>query len=60
MVVKLDLSTEDARVLAEILASVMSDMRMEIADTEKMEWRDELKRRKMLLERLITELETGA
>ncbi len=57
--VKLDLSTEDARVLAEILASVMSDMRMEIADTEKMEWRDELKRRKMLLERLITELETG-
>lgn len=58
--VKLDLSTEDARVLAEILASVMSDMRMEIADTEKMEWRDELKRRKMLLERLITELETGA
>ncbi|MFZ5511579.1 MAG: hypothetical protein ACOZCP_16160 [Pseudomonadota bacterium] len=58
--VKLDLSTEDARVLAEILASVMSDMRMEIADTEKMEWRDELKRRKMLLERLITELETGS
>lgn len=58
--VKLDLSTDDARLLAEILASVMSDMRMEITDTEKMEWRDELKRRKMLLERLIKELETGA
>lgn len=55
--VKLDLSTEEAGVLAEILSVVLSDLRMEITDTEKKEWRDGLKQHAQLIRKVIAGLQ---
>lgn len=57
--VNLQLSTEEARTLAEILGVVLSDLRMEITDTEKKEWRDALKRHAGLLRKVIAGLESA-
>jgi len=56
-VITLQLSKEEAQILSEFLQSALSDLRMEIADTEKMEWRVEMKKREQFLGDLIGRLE---
>ncbi len=53
---QLTLTTADAETLREILAGYLSDLRMEIADTDAQAFREVLKGREALLKRLIGEL----
>ena len=54
--IDLKLTNEEAADLKEILASYVSDLRMEIADTDKYEFREGLKQRKKFLNDLIGRL----
>ena len=47
-----DLTGEEAAVLRQALESYLSDLRMEIADTDQMDYRQELKRQEEILTRL--------
>jgi hypothetical protein len=49
---RLDLSSEEAYVLRETLESYLSDLRMEIADTDRLDYREQLKHRKTILDRI--------
>lgn len=51
--VNLELSEDEAVILKESLQSFLSDLRMEIADTDRMEFRDGLKHRKMVLMKVV-------
>lgn len=42
-----DLNPEQTRMLREILTDYLSDLRMEIADTDSMDFREDLKRRRI-------------
>lgn len=52
----LTLSDEEAGLLKEILDGYLSDLRMEIADTDSMDFREMLKKRKAFLGRVIEQL----
>ncbi|HKB55821.1 MAG TPA: hypothetical protein VKD22_17630 [Ramlibacter sp.] len=52
----LRLTDDDARALREVLSSYLSDLRMEIADTEDFSLRERLKATESLLKRLIGQL----
>ncbi len=54
--ISLELSASDAGVLAEALESYLSDLRMEIADTDSKDFRDGLKARKEVLVRALEAL----
>ena len=54
--IDLKLTNEEAADLKEILTSYVSDLRMEIADTDKYEFREGLKQRKKFLNDLIGRL----
>jgi tRNA A-37 threonylcarbamoyl transferase component Bud32 len=49
---QLDLTGDEAAVLRQALESYLSDLRMEIADTDQMDYRQELKRQEEILTRL--------
>ncbi|MGD8867840.1 MAG: hypothetical protein PVI01_09420 [Gemmatimonadales bacterium] len=51
--IQLDLSDEERRDLLQLLEDVLSDLRMEIADTDSMDFRDKLKRRKEVIGKVI-------
>ncbi len=53
---ELDLSQEEKTILKSLLESELSDLRMEIADTDRMEFREMLKRRKAVLVKVIEAL----
>lgn len=53
---ELDLNTEEQSILKMVLESYLSDLRMEIADTDRMEFRDMLKERKAVLIKVIEAL----
>ena len=53
---QLVLTAEEAALLGEILTSYLSDLRMEIADTEAMDFRESLKQREVFLKRLLQTL----
>ena len=54
--VQLVLTAEETTLLRETPTSYLSDLRMEIADTEAMDFREALKQRKVFLERLLQTL----
>lgn len=54
--VALDLSDAEIAILAEILESTLSDLRMEIADTDSMDYREMLKQRKAVLTKALEAL----
>jgi dGTP triphosphohydrolase len=54
--VKLELTEQQAKVLSEILDTFMSDLRMEIADTERKAWRDKMKEEEDFIKDLIKRL----
>jgi len=53
----IELNEEEAGILLDILESHMSDLRMEIADTDSMDFREDLKAREAFLKKLIGRLQ---
>lgn len=54
--VQLTLTAEEAATLRSALQSYVSDLRMEIADTDSMDFRERLKAEETLLKRLLQQL----
>ncbi len=54
--IQLDLSDEERRTLLEMVETLLSDLRMEIANTDRKDFRDMLKGRKAILVKLIEAL----
>ncbi|MCU0634111.1 MAG: hypothetical protein MUE41_04480 [Gemmatimonadaceae bacterium] len=54
--ITLSLTPRDAELLREILEGALSDLRMEIADTDNFDFRQQLKLRESLLHRLLDDL----
>ena len=57
--IQLNLNVEEATMLTEVLQSYLSDLRMEIADTEAMELRERLKQQEVFIKKLLQELSPG-
>jgi hypothetical protein len=55
--VHLQLEPTEAEVLRMVLESYLSDLRMEIADTDSMDFREKLKARKMVLRKVVSMIE---
>ena len=53
---QLDLKPEEQEILMSILEVCLSDLRMEIADTDSMDYRDVLKERKQVLIKALAAL----
>jgi len=53
---QLTLTDEEAGTLRRVLEQYVSDLRMEIADTDSMDFRDQLKREEAFLKKLIEQL----
>ncbi|HET6718788.1 MAG TPA: hypothetical protein VFH22_04030 [Rhodocyclaceae bacterium] len=58
--VVLELSRDEAEMLAAMLKADLSDLRMEIAGTDKQEWRDGLKQREVFLNQILGRLTSQA
>ena len=54
--VRIELSAAEAEELSGILENYLSDLRMEIVDTDSQDFREGLKRRKEFLARLVDQL----
>jgi len=50
---QIELDAKEREILKEVLESYLSDLRMEIADTDRMAFRDMLKERKEVLLKVI-------
>lgn len=57
--VQLNLTAEEAAATGEVLESYLSDLRMEIADTDAMDFRERLKQREAFLKKLLGTLRGG-
>ena len=53
---QVNLSAEESDMLRQVLGTYLSDLRMEIADTEQMDFRENLKRQETFLKRLLEQL----
>ncbi len=53
------LRPDEAERLRRILADYLSDLRMEIADTERYEWREGLKQDELFIKEILNRLEKG-
>ena len=58
--IQFDLSDEDRQILLEVLENALSDLRMEIADTDSMDFREMLKGRKAVIKKAIAALKEAA
>ena len=56
--IQIELTPEEAEILGESLESYFSDLRMEIAGTENMAFREMLKKKEAFLFRMIQQLKT--
>lgn len=54
--IELDLNRSETEILADVLESYLSDLRMEIADTDSKDFRDQLKVRKQVLIKVLAAL----
>ena len=55
--INLELTKEENDILAMVLESYLSDLRMEIADTDSMDFRESLKKRKDVLKKVLETLQ---
>jgi hypothetical protein len=55
--VRIELQPTEAEVLKEVLESCLSELRMEIAGTDSMDFREKLKARKVALRKIVTAIE---
>ncbi|HHH35435.1 MAG TPA: hypothetical protein ENK48_01235 [Gammaproteobacteria bacterium] len=58
--IHLDLTTEEQEVLKSTLESYLSDLRYEIADTDAHDFREQLKARKAVLEKILDAVRNGS
>jgi len=56
-VVRVELKTEEVGMLREILQSYLGDLRMEVAQTDQMDFRDNLKLREVFIKDLLNRLD---
>ncbi|MEX0746373.1 MAG: hypothetical protein WD275_00140 [Rhodothermales bacterium] len=54
--IHVDLTDDELETLVGVLKSYLSDLRMEISGTDSQDFRDILKERKRVLEKVVTEL----
>jgi hypothetical protein len=54
---QITLNQEEATTLRRALSSYVSDLRMEIRDTDSWQWRQNLKREAVLLKKLLDEID---
>lgn len=54
--ITLQMTEDEAKILAAILSFYLSDLRMEIADTERISWRDRMKSEEAFIKRLLVQL----
>jgi hypothetical protein len=57
-VTQITLTDEEAAILREALRSYVADLRMEIADTDSMQFRENLKREEAILKKFLQQLDT--
>ncbi|MBE0616933.1 MAG: hypothetical protein IH608_03255 [Proteobacteria bacterium] len=57
--IRVDLTEPEADTLRDVLDSYLSDLRMEIADTDSLDYRDGLKRKKKVIEDVMGRLTGG-
>lgn len=55
--IQLDLTKEEKDILLDILENDLSDLRMEIADTDNMDFRETLKKQKEVLKKVLEMLQ---
>ena len=53
---ELDITNDEIAILIEVLESYLSDLRMEIANTDSMEYREKLKTKKTIIIKVLTKL----
>jgi hypothetical protein len=56
-VTPITLTQEEATALKDVLSHYLSDLRMEIADTDSMRFREGLKRKEVMLKKLLQQLD---
>ncbi len=54
-----NLQPEEGKLLARILSEYLSDLRMEISNTEKYEWRENLKQEEEMIKAMMARLNEG-
>jgi len=54
--VKLEMTEQQAQTLRDVLDSFLSDLRLEIADTERKAWRDKMKEQEDFIKDLLVQL----
>ena len=54
--VEIRINSDDAKILAEILESNISELSGEISDTDRLEFRDSLKSKRTVLQRILAEI----
>lgn len=59
MMIQLDLGNEQRQILLEVMETALSDLRMEIADTDSMNYREMLKGRKEVIKKVIVALQAA-
>lgn len=57
IMVQIDLSPDEVEVLVEVLNTCISNLRMEICDTDRKDFREEIKERKELLMKVVEALQ---
>jgi hypothetical protein len=55
----LDLTTEEREIIQQVLEDALSDLRMEIADTDSWDFREMLKERKAAIAKLVETFKAG-
>ncbi len=58
--IHLDLDESEKRVLSDTLKSYLSDLSYEIADTDKMSFREELKHKREILQKVLEAIESAS
>lgn len=51
--VRIELTDDEAQMLRQVLESYLSDLRMEIADTDSWQFREQLKEKELFLKRIL-------
>jgi hypothetical protein len=55
--IEITMNNDDAKILAEVLESNISELSGEISDTDRFEFREGLKSKRMVLQRILSEIE---
>lgn len=57
--IQVELTARETELVREAIESYLSDLRMEISDTDSLDFREKLKERKAALRKLVEALESG-